>query len=893
MTRELLARLLALFGRRRSDAQLGDEIRAHLDLLAEDFARGGMAPHEARAAARREFGGVEQIKEQYRDQRGWALVDALGQDVRYALRTFAKNRSFAAVAILTFAIGIGANTAIFALVDSLFLRWLPVREPQQLVQLKILRHDAPPGESFSYLLTRGLSDQTTDLFSGLFGSGTTSFTVGPPETPARARGAWVTGAYYDTLGVRALRGRLLNRADDQPGAAPAAVITEGYWQRAFGRDPQIAGRTMVIEGVRVPIVGVSSGPFGGVDVGDVADITLAIAAVPRIVPDQSPLLDTSTTWLHSLARPRDGVSRSLAEARLAIVWPRIADQVVAASDDGTRRRVIGTRLEVINGGTGWTFLRDQFEDPVLVLLVLVGLVHLIACANVANLLLARAAARRREIAIRLAIGAGRGRIVRQMLVESLLLALAGAAAGAVLASFIERFLVDLISSGRRTPLMIDVTPHWHVLTFTIATAAATGIIFGLAPAWRATRLSPASALTTGTRVVARGRRRLASGLVVAEVALSLLMLVGAGLFVQTLRNLRLLDAGIRRDGVLLVELDSSRSSNGPQLAALSDELARDVARLPGVTTTSMSLMTPLVGGGINQPVKLDGQPLGGPSPYFNAIGPQYFATLGTRVLEGREFAAGDTAGALGVAIVNQAFVRRYLEGHEPLGQRLTVRILPSEAVIVGVVQDAVYESLREPPPPTVYAPLAQAVGTKRVGTGITMLVGVDGEITWAATALQQTLQPRFPGAPVRVRTLSAQIERSLIRERLLATLAGSLGIVALILAAVGLFGLLAYTVESRTNEIGVRMALGAARGQVMSLVIGDAVRLMAIGAVLGIPAAWATSRLISSLLFGLKGTDPGTLAGAASLLLLTGLLAAVLPALRASRVDPMVALRHD
>jgi hypothetical protein len=218
MTRELLARLLALFGRRRSDAQLGDEIRAHLDLLAEDFARGGMAPHEARAAARREFGGVEQIKEQYRDQRGWALVDALGQDVRYALRTFAKNRSFAAVAILTFAIGIGANTAIFALVDSLFLRWLPVREPQQLVQLKILRHDAPPGESFSYLLTRGLSDQTTDLFSGLFGSGTTSFTVGPPETPARARGAWVTGAYYDTLGVRALRGRLLNRADDQPGA---------------------------------------------------------------------------------------------------------------------------------------------------------------------------------------------------------------------------------------------------------------------------------------------------------------------------------------------------------------------------------------------------------------------------------------------------------------------------------------------------------------------------------------------------------------------------------------------------------------------------------------------------------------------------------------------------
>jgi predicted permease len=889
----VLRRLLGAFRRTHGDTVLAEEIRAHLDLLAEDFIRRGMTLDEARAAARREFGGVDQIKEQYRDQRGWTFLDALARDVRYAFRTFAKNRSFAAVAILTFAIGIGANTAIFTLVDSLVLRWLPVREPRQLVQLKTLRRELPPGESFSHPLTQALSAETGAVFSGLFGSSTTSFTIGPPETLTRVRGAWVTGPYYQTLGVTAIRGRLLTPADDQRGAAPAAVITEAYWDRAFARDPGIASRTMLIEGVSVPIVGVSAGSFGGVDVGDVADVTLAIAAMPLIVPEQATVPDdSSTTWLHVLARPRDDLTRAQITAALTVIWPRVTAAVVLPGDVYTQR-LTGTSLILIDGGTGWTFLRDQFTDPLIVLMVLVGLVHLIACTNVANLLLARAAARRREMAIRLAIGAGRARLVRQMLVESVLLSLAGAIAGAGLARIAEQSLLDLLSEGRRTPIILDLSPHWHVLAFTIGGALLTGVVFGLAPALRAATSDPSSALTTGVRAV-RGRHRLASGLVVAEVALSLLMIVGAGLFVQTLRNLRQLDAGIRRDGVLLAGLDATRSADGPRLAEIYEESMREAARLPGVATTSLSLITPLAGGGINQPVRLNGQPLGNPSPYFNAVGPQYFATLGTRLIEGRDFAASDAANAPGVAIVNQAFVRRYLAGKPPLAQRLAIRMLKNDAAIVGVVQDAVYERLRETPPPTVYVPFAQALGGSPLGRGgVTLVVGASGGIAATAGSLQRILQRSFPAAPIRVRTLSSQIERALIRERLMATLAGSLGIVALALAAIGLFGLLAYTVASRTNEIGVRMALGAARGQVLWLVLGDAIRLVAVGTMLGIPAAWATSRLISSMLFGLKATDPVTLAGASSLLLLTGLLAAFLPALRASRVEPIVALRHD
>jgi predicted permease len=892
--RTFIARVTAMFRRTRDEAGLDEEIRTHLDLLTDEYVRRGMPLSSARAAARREFGGVDQIKEKYRDRLGWSLLDALRQDIRYAFRTFVKNPGFAAVAILTFTIGIGANTAIFGLIDALVLRSLPVRDPWQLVQLKILRRDLPPGESFSHPLTRALSAQSNAVFAGLFGSSTTSFTVGPPDAVTRVRGAWVTGPYFETLGVRPLRGRLLTRADDERGAAPAAVITEAYWDRVFERDPAITDRAMTIEGVRVPIVGVSAGSFGGVDVGDVADITLAVAAMPRIVPEQATMPDDpSTSWLHILARPREGMTRARVAAALAVIWPRVIDEVVAPGDQYTRQRIAGTGLDAIDGATGWTFLRDQFTDPLIVLMALVGLVHLIACTNVANLLLARAAARRREVAIRLAMGAGRARIIRQWLVESALLSLGGAVAGAGLAWLIEHRLVALLSDGRRTPVVFDLSPNWHVWAFTIGTALFTGVAFGLAPAARAAAPPASSALTTGARVATGMRRRLASGLVIAEVAISLLLVIGAGLFVQTLTNLRRLDAGVRREGVLLADLDGARAAEGVPLLRRYQEAARDAARLPGVAATSLSFITPLAGGGMNRPASVNGQSIG--RPYFNAVEPRYFATIGTDVVEGREFTAADGVGAPLVAVVNQSFVRRFLPGLEPLGQRVVVR--GQEARVVGVVRDAAYESLRESWPPTVYFPLAQdfaanaALGQTRAR--VTLVVRVAGGAAPVVPALERTLQPAFPTSPLRVRTFSAQIERALIRERLMAALAGSLGVVAILLAAIGLFGLLAYTVASRTSEIGVRLALGAARRQVLWMVISDALRLVVFGVLIGLPASWAASRLIASMLFGLKTTDPVTLAGAASLLLAAGILAASIPAVRATRVDPMVALRHD
>jgi len=892
--RQFLSRVLTAFRSKRRDAALDDEIRAHLDLLADEHVRRGMSAADARAAARRDFGGVDQIKEIYRDQRGWPGIESFGQDIRYAIRTFAKNPGFAAAAILTLAIGIGANTAIFGLIDALVLRSLPVRDPYELVQLKSVRRDLPPGESFSHPLTRVLSAQSAGVFAGLFGSSTTSFTVGPPDAVTRVRGAWVTGPYFETLGVQPLRGRLLAGVDDERGAEPAAVITEAYWDRAFERDPAITERTIIIEGVRVPIVGVSAGSFGGVDVGDVADVTLAIAAMPRIVPEQATVPDDpSTSWLHILARPREGVTRASLAAALAVIWPRVIDEVVPPGDQYTRQRIAGTGLEVISGRTGWTFLRDQFTDPLIVLMALVGLVHLIACTNVANLLLARAAARQREVAIRLAIGASRARIIRQWLVESALLSLAGAILGAGLAWLIERGLVDLLSDGRRTPVVFDLSPNWHVWTFTIGAGLLTGVAFGIAPAVRAVASQPSSALTIGARVAAGMRHRLASGLVIAEVAISLLLVVGAGLFVQTLRNLRHLDAGVRREGVLLADLDGTRAAAGAPLLARYQEAAREVTQLPAVVSTSLSFITPLAGGGMNRPASVNGQSIG--RPYFNAVDPRYFATIGTNVVQGREFTSADIAGAPLVAVVNQSFARRFLAGLEPLGQRVVVR--GQESRVVGVVRDAAYESLRDAPPPTVYFPLAQefaanaALGQARAR--VTLVIRVAGGTAAAGRALERTLQPAFPTLPIRVRTFSAQIERALIRERLMATLAGALGTVALALAGIGLFGLLAYAVASRTTEIGVRIALGAARGQVLWLVVGDAIRMVAVGAALGLPAAWMASRLFSSMLFGIKGTDPLTMAGAASLLMATGVVAAGIPAYRACRVDAVVALRHE
>jgi predicted permease len=885
-----------MFWHRRKDREkdLERELQSHLESEAAEREDAGLLPEEARYAARRALGNATLLKENVREIWVSLFFDRLKQDLSYALRGLRKNPVFTATAVLSLALGIGANTAIFSLIDALLLRSLPVRAPQELVQLTMLGRTGQPHESFSYPLVQALAAHS-EIFSGLCGfSATSTFTVGAPGSLEPTPGAWVTGEYYETLGIFPAAGRLLTRDDDRPGAVPVAVITDGYWKRKFGRDPGAIGQPILIAGKPVIIAGVTPAGFKGANVGEAADLTLPLGVIRQLQSGENSeyALDTSSWWLRVLARPHPGISQAELNARLRVIWPRIVESVV--NDPGSRRRVEGSTLENTAGGSGWTDLRRQFRQPLLVLMAVVGLLLLIACANVANLLLARATARQKEIAVRLAIGAGRARIVRQLLTESAVLSFFGAAAALALAWFGGRFLITELSSGQARALTLDVSPNWHVLAVTSVAAIVAGFVFGIVPALRGTNAGPAAAFKDQT---AGSRYGLARLLVISQVSLSFLLLIGAGLFVRTLQNLRHLDPGFQRNGVLLAHVDGTQVGySGARLAEFYLDLLQKVQPLPGVTAASFSLITPLSGGGISQSMKVNGQPTGQEEIYFNAISPRYFETMGTPVLLGREFTVRDSARAPLVGIVNETFAKHYLHEGSPIGQRLTLAtqtgtgFLNQEFDVVGMVRDAVYESLREAPPPTVYVPLIQRI---RGGIGVTLEVRASGSLAQVASALRKTLQPSFPNTPVEVQAFTAQVEQMLVEERLMASLAAAFGILGLALAAIGLYGLLAYKTARRTSEIGIRMALGARRSEVLRLVIEDAFSMLCLGVAGGLAAAWAASRFVSSMLFGLTATDPSTIGIAVAVLGAAGLLAGFLPAWRASHLDPMAALRHE
>jgi predicted permease len=890
--------------RKQRERDLEREIRADLELEAAERQSSGLSEEEARLAARRAFGNSTFVKEDVRAMWGFAFPSQLAQDLRYALRTIRSNRAFSAAAILSLALGIGANTAIFSLMDALLMRFLPVRNPGELVQLMLVERGRP-GESFGYPSIGALASRT-DIFAGVCGFSSYSFNVASNvasrEATERVPGAWVTGAFYRTLGVEPFAGRLLTPDDDRPGAPAVAVLSYAYWKNRFGGDFGVIGRSIEIENQQVPIVGISPSGFDGANVGSAANLTLALAALPRLFPERDRMLESSAQWLRMLARPQPGISIAQAKARLAVVWPQMAAVATAPRMNAKRRQgLLASSIDLVPGGAGYSGLRSQFRRPLYVLLAITALVLLIACANFANLLLARGTARAKEIALRFAIGAGRARVIRQLLTESLLLSAAGAALGLGLAAVAGRLLLTILSTGGFDPIALDLHPDARVLFFATSIALATGILFGLAPAMRATAAGPAAALKGGSGISPRTRSRLLPALVVSQVALSLVLLIGAGLFVRTFQNLLERDPGFRSEGVLVVELDARRAGyNDNHLAALYEDILDKFQQLPGVVSASISVNTPLNGVTWTDPIAINGQ-MTTETVHLNLAGPRYFETMGTPLVLGRDFGQGDHAGAPATAIVNEAFVRKYLSdggsggnpGLSPLGQRLTITTPASAtAAIVGVVASTVARNLREDAQPFVYLPYFQYGDQITSGT---FEIRAQGSLARTAALVSEQLRARFSGTPAQIReqTLSEQVGRTLVQERALAALGSCFGVLALVLAAVGLYGLLAYMVARSTNEIGIRMALGARRAEVVGLVLRGALRLLAFGILLGVPVAWAGSRWIGSMLFGLRGTDPLTASIAAAILAATGLSAALLPAWRAARIDPLAALRHE
>ena len=820
------------------------------------------------------------------------MMRTVWHDLRYAVRVFLKSPGFTAAAVLALALGVGANTTVFSFINAILLRpVVGVSDPARLVEVYTSDFSSGLYGASSFPDYVDFRDQS-DALAGLAASQETdvSFAASGDDVTERGLALYVTGNYFDVLGVRAAAGRLLTpQDDDRPGAHPLAVISHDLWRRRFSSDAGIAGKSVSLDGLPYTVVGVTAETYRGMRLGDrVPDFWIPMAQMP-----EQGLRERGSRGLNLIGRLKEGATAERAQAelrgvaaRLAAAYPDTNRGTLAHPDEA--RPVTVTPAALITPRA-----RRNLRPVSLLLLAVVGVVLLIACANVANLLLARASTRRREIAIRLALGASRRRLVRQLITESVVLALAGGGVGLVISLWTADLLPGFFPAEETA--LLDLSVDSRVLLFTLAVSLATGFVFGLAPALHSSRPDLVSALKDDSGGASAGLRRfsLRNALVVAQVALSLVLLVGAGLFLRSLRNAVNFDPGFDADNLLLASLDiRGRELTKERGAQLYRQLQEGVGRLPGVRAASLTRVTPLSGGGQRRGTFIEGyqpRPNEDTEINTNVVGLNFFGTMGIPVVAGRDFDARDTEKSQPVVVVNEEFARRYYGGRGAVGRRLRTDSEGPYSEIVGVARDAKYRSLRESPLPFIYIPLGQ-----EYQRGMTLLVRTEGDPLSVAPGVRAVMQQLDRNLPLyNVKTMQSHVRAALAVDRMIAVLLGVFGGAALLLAAIGVYGVMSYTVAQRTHEIGVRMALGAQPRDVLRLVVGQGMALIIVGGAIGLVLALALSRAVSGLLFNLSATDPLTFAGVTLLLGLAALAACYLPARRAARVDPMIALRHE
>ena len=889
--------------RRFWDDERTREIEAHLAHEVDDNLARGMSPDDAWHAAQRKLGNATLVREEIYTMNTVGWLDAAWRDIRYGARMLRRNPTFAIVTILSLALGVGANTAIFQLIDAIEFRTLPVHAPQQLVEVRgtpSTRWGSVTGRRA--LTTNAMWEEIRrdqHVFDGVFAWGTARFDLSTAGESRFIDGLWASGEFFQVLGIQPQIGRLLTPADDVKGCgSPAAIISYPFWQREYGGAASVIGSVLHLNGRPLEIAGVTPPGFFGVEVGRSFDVAVPICSEPLLEPNSDAVAKRHYWWLDVIGRLRPGLSLEQADAALTAMSPSVLEATVAPQFPASSAKgFLAMKLHAFPASTGISILRGAYVHPLWLLLGVAGVVLLIACANLASLLLARATAREREIAIRLAIGASRVRIIRQMLAESILIAVVGAALGMLVAQSLSRFLVAFISTDTDR-LFFDLGADWRVLAFTSGVAALACLLFGLTPAVRATRDSAASVVKAGRGLTDSPERfGLRRALVVCQVALSIVLLVGGLLFVRTVRNLSDVYPGFRATGVLIADFDPHAAQVPPaRQPGFERELRQRIAALPGVESVADAFIEPLSGSGWNDVVVIGGKRLPKPTNE-NHVSPGFFHTFGVPLLAGRDFTEHDVPGTPWVAVVDESFGETYFGTTRPIGRTFQLEMSPGEPnptyEVVGIVGNTKYGDLREKPGPVAYFPEAQIPTPDAALSELQMFVRAGLPMSTLASEITAAAHAQSRAILVSYRVLDTDIAASFLPERLMATLSGFFAALAALLAMIGLYGVMAYMVARRRKEIGIRMALGAEASRVLRMVLGEAGMLLGTGIVAGIALALEAGRTASGLLYGITPWDPSALAAATLGLFVVGVVASWWPAQRATNVSPTVALREE